>query len=70
MIEDSDCDALEIVLQNTEVSGGFLLFIDSLGGFATAVERIITVCRAYRGTSEYGALVAGRAMSAATRVCL
>lgn len=69
MIEDSDADMLEGVLQQLDLSSGLALFISSPGGDGLAAERIINLCRAYSGTGEYWAIVPGKAKSAATMVC-
>ena len=70
MIDDSDADLLEGVLQKTDVSRGFALLISSPGGDGLAAERIINVCKAYSGTTEYSAIIPGKAKSAATMICL
>lgn len=44
--------------------------INSPGGEPLAAERIAKVCRSYSGTKDYWALVAGRAKSAATMICM
>jgi hypothetical protein len=69
-IDDKDCDMLQSVLQNTDLSKGLILMINSPGGEPLAAERIATVCRSYSGTKDYWALVAGRAKSAATMICM
>jgi ClpP class serine protease len=69
-INDEDCDMLQSVLQQTDLSNGLVLMISSLGGDTLAAERIVNICRAYSGTNEYWALVPGRAKSAATIICL
>lgn len=69
-LEDSDADMLEGVLQKTDLSEGFVLFLSSPGGRGLAAERIITVCRSYSGTDEYQVIVPGKAKSAATMICL
>jgi Serine dehydrogenase proteinase len=69
MIEDTDADMLEGVLQKLDLSSGLVLFISSPGGDGLAAERIINVCRTYSGTGEYWVVVPGKAKSAATMVC-
>src|SRR5262249_36829629 len=69
-IEDEDCDMLQSVLQETDLSKGLVLMISSPGGDALAAERIVNICRAYSGTNDYWALVPGRAKSAATIICI
>jgi len=70
MIEDSDADMLEHVLQHCELKNGFILMISSLGGSALAAERIINICRNYSGTGKFQVLIPGKAKSAATMICL
>lgn len=70
MIEDSDADMLEGVLQECDLSRGFALLLSSPGGSGLAAERIINVCRSYSGTGQYQVIVPGKAKSAATMICL
>lgn len=70
MIEDSDADMLEGVLQRCDLSKGFVLMLSSPGGSGIAAERIINICRSYSGTGKYQAIIPGKAKSAATMVCL
>ncbi len=70
MIDDSDVDLIEGMLQAMELSAGLAILISSPGGNAIAAERIVNICRSYSGTGEYWAVVPGRAKSAATMVCL
>lgn len=69
MIEDSDADILEGLLQKMDLTNGLALLINSPGGIGIAAERIINICRHYSGTKEFVALVPGKAKSAATMVC-
>lgn len=69
MIESSDADMLEGVLQRTDLAKGLALLISSPGGDILAAERIINVCRSYSGTGEYWAIVPSKAKSAATVIC-
>ena len=69
MIEDTDADMLEGVLQKTDLSNGLALVISSPGGFGLSAERIIHICRNYSGTGEYWAIVPSKAKSAATMIC-
>lgn len=69
MMENSDVDMLEGVLQKMNLDKGLVLLISSPGGNGLAAERIINVCRSYSGTKEFWALVPGKAKSAATMVC-
>ena len=69
MIENTDSDMLEGVLQKMDLSQGLILFISSPGGDGLAAERIINVCRSYSKTGEYWIIVSGKAKSAATMIC-
>lgn len=69
MIEDTDADMLEGVLQKMDLSKGLALVISSPGGLGVTAERIINICRNYSGTGEYWALVPSKAKSAATMIC-
>jgi len=69
MIENTDADMLEGVLQKMDLSKGLALVISSPGGDGLAAERIINICRTYSGTGEYWAIVPGKAKSAATMIC-
>lgn len=69
MIEDTDADMLEGVLQKTDLSSGLVLFISSPGGDGLSAERIINVCRSYSKTNDYWVIVPGKAKSAATMIC-
>ncbi len=69
MIENTDSDMLEGVLQKMDLSQGLILFISSPGGDGLAAERIINVCRSYSKTGEYWIIVPGKAKSAATMIC-
>ena len=69
MVEDSDADTLEGVLQEMDASNGFALMISSYGGLGEAAERIINVCRNASGTGEFWAIVPSKAKSAATMIC-
>jgi len=69
MIEDTDADMIEGLLQKMDLSKGLVLIINSPGGSGLAAERIINVCRNYSGTGEYWAIVPNKAKSAATMIC-
>jgi hypothetical protein len=69
MIEDSDADMLEGILQKCCLDNGFALLISSPGGSGLTAERIINICRSYSGNHNYIAIVPGKAKSAATMVC-
>src|SRR4051794_33692205 len=47
IIEDSDADIIEGVLQKSDLSNGLSMVINSPGGGGLASERIINVCRSY-----------------------
>lgn len=69
-IDDDDADIIQSVLRRTDTSNGVALLINSPGGDGLAAERIINVCRSYSDTNEYWAIVAGKAKSAATVICM
>lgn len=69
-ITDSDCDMVQSVLQNIDVSNGLILMISSPGGDGLAAERIVNTCRAYSGTGDYWAMVPGKAKSAGTIITM
>lgn len=69
-IDDEDADMIQSVLRHLDLSNGLALLINSPGGDGLAAERIINICRSYSGTNEYWAVVAGKAKSAATMVCM
>jgi len=69
MIDDSDVDMLEGILQRADLSNGLALLLSSPGGETLAAERIINVCRSYSGTGEYWVIVPSKAKSAATLIC-
>ena len=70
MIENADADMLENLLLKEDLSRGFVLLISSPGGDGLAAERIVNLCRSYSDTGEFDVLVAGKAKSAATMICL
>ena len=43
MLEDGDADALEGILQKSDISKGFILLLSSPGGDGLAAERIINI---------------------------
>jgi len=69
MIEDTDADMLEGILQKINLENGLALVINSPGGDGLAAERIVNVCRCYSNTGEYWSVVPGKAKSAATMIC-
>jgi len=69
MIEDTDADMLEAVLEKKDVSRGLALMISSPGGSGLTAERIINICRKHSGTGEYWAIVPSKAKSAASVIC-
>ncbi len=70
IVEASDADVLEALLQGVDSSNGLALIINSPGGDGLGAERIIRVCRSYSKTGRFVALVPGKAKSAATMICL
>lgn len=68
MLDDTDADMLESVLQNTDLKNGLALIISSPGGDGLAAERIIKICRSYSKTGEFWVIVPSKAKSAATIV--
>jgi len=70
MIEDTDVEMIEGLLQKIELKKGLALLINSPGGLGLAAERIINICRSYSGTREFIAIVPGKAKSAATMICM
>jgi hypothetical protein len=68
-LSQKDDDMIEEILVNTDCSHGITLILDAPGGDALAAERMITICRNYSG-GDFEAIVAARAKSAATMVCL
>ena len=69
-VDDSDADIIQSILSNIDLSNGLALLINSPGGDGMAAERIINICRSYSGTSEFWTIVAGKAKSAATMICM
>lgn len=70
-IQDHDPDLLENVLRSIDLNryGGKLdLLVNSPGGFPYAAGKMVKVCRTF--SSEFRTIVLGRAMSAATLLCL
>lgn len=70
LIDDNDATMLEDVLRTMSLDNGIALLINSLGGYVLVAERIIQILREYSGTGEYISVVAGKAKSAATLICL
>lgn len=70
MIEDSDADMIEGILQKSDLSNGFTLVLNSPGGDGLAAERIINICRSYSGTNKYDVIIPSKAKSAATMISL
>jgi hypothetical protein len=69
IIEDSDADMLESMLQCVDTGKGLCLILNSPGGDALAAERIIRVCRVY-SKDDFVVLVPKAAKSAATMIAL
>lgn len=64
-----DADMIEEVLNNSDTSKGVTLLLDAPGGDGLAAERIIQLCKQY-SQGDFETIVATRAKSAATMVCL
>ena len=69
MVDDSDADMLEGILQKMDLTKGLAVVVSSPGGNGLAAERILNICRSYSKTGEYWAYVPGKAKSAATMIC-
>lgn len=67
MIDDSDADMIEHVLQATPLDNGLCLVLNSPGGNALAAERIVRICREY-SEGNFDVIIARRAKSAATMI--
>lgn len=67
MIDDSDADMIEHILQATELENGLCLILNSPGGNALAAERIVRICREY-SEGNFDVIIARRAKSAATMI--
>lgn len=68
-LSQTDADMVEEVLGSSDTSKGVTLLLDAPGGDGLAAERIIQLCRKYSG-GDFETVVAARAKSAATMVCL
>lgn len=64
-----DADHLEEILCNSDCKKGVTLLLDAPGGDGLAAERIIQICKSY-SKGDFETIVAARAKSAATMVCL
>jgi ATP-dependent protease ClpP protease subunit len=70
LLQDSDADMLEEVLQNYDIGNRQLaLILNCPGGDGLAAERIITICRSF-SKQGYTVIVPKQAKSAATMICL
>jgi hypothetical protein len=70
IVEASDADILEALLQGINTANGLALIISSPGGDGLGAERIIRICRSYSRTGRFTAIVPAKAKSAATLICL
>lgn len=70
IVEASDADVLEALLQGIDTANGLALIISSPGGDGLVAERIIRICRSYSRTGRFTAIVPAKAKSAATLICL
>lgn len=68
MIDESDADMLEQVLQATDLTSGLCLILDTPGGSALAAEHIVRICQQY-SKGNFEVLIPCRAKSAATMIC-
>lgn len=69
IINNSDADMLDGILQVMDLSQGLTLILNSPGGDGLAAERIINTCRSYSG-DNFEVIVPRMAKSAATMICL
>ncbi len=67
MIDDSDADMIEEVLQASTLENGLCLVLNSPGGEALAAERIVRTCREY-SDGNFDVVIPRRAKSAATMI--
>jgi hypothetical protein len=69
LLDDSDTEVIEGVLQKMDLSNGLSVVISSPGGEILAAERIVNACRIYSG-GNFEVIVPSKAKSAATMICL
>ncbi|MBM3334993.1 hypothetical protein FJY63_10065 [Candidatus Sumerlaeota bacterium] len=69
LLDSSDAQILEDLLQATARPFRLFLILDGPGGFGLAAEQIVNVCRTYGGGS-FSVIVPKMAKSAATVICL
>lgn len=69
MIDDTDVDIIEGVLQKTDKSKKLCVILNSPGGDGLAAERIIKVCRSY-SNDGFSVLVPKMAKSATTMIAM
>ncbi len=69
ILSQADADQFEEILCNSKIGKGITLILDAPGGDGLAAERIIQICRNY-SNGDFETVVAARAKSAATVVCL
>ena len=69
-LNDNDCDMLQSVLQQSDLSDGLVLMVSTPGGDGIAAERIVNTCKAYSGTGDFWVIVPGRAKSAGTIIAM
>jgi ClpP class serine protease len=69
MLDDTDAEMLDGLLQKMNLSKGLAVIINSPGGDGLAAERMINTFRRYSKTHEFIAVVPRQAKSAATLVC-
>ena len=68
-LDPDDADQFEEILCNANIKNGITLLLDAPGGDGLTAERIIQICRSY-SKGDFETIVAARAKSAATMVCL
>lgn len=69
MIDDTDVDIIEGILQKTDKSKKLCVILNSPGGDGLAAERIIKVCRSY-SNDGFSVLIPKMAKSAATMIAM
>lgn len=68
-LSNMDADIIEEIISELDTSKGVTLILNAPGGDGLTAERIIQICRSYSG-ADFETIVASKAKSAATMVCL
>ena len=68
-LSKDDADMIEEIIADLDTEKGVTLILDAPGGDGLTAERIIQICRSY-SSNDFETIVASRAKSAATMVCL